>query len=325
MAGDVEHVVDPAHDPVVAVLVAAGAVAGEVAARDVGPVLLLIPFVVAVEGAEHRRPRLADDQEAALVGAERLAVLGDDVRDDARQRAGRRPRHRRRGARQRRDHDRAGLGLPPGVHDRAPTAADDLVIPHPRLGVDRLADRAQQAEARQVVTPRELLAPLHERPDRRRGRVEDRDPVVLDEFPEPALVGPVRRPLVHDAGGAVGERPVDEVGMARHPADVGGAPVGVVVLEVEDPLRRDRRAEQVAARGVEDALRLPGRTRGIEDVQGMFAVERLGRAVAAWRRPSARATSGRGRASTASGRQRDERRSRSRAWGRGPRRRRRSP
>ena len=39
MAGDVDHVVDAAHDPVVAVLVAPGAVTGEVAAGDVAPVL----------------------------------------------------------------------------------------------------------------------------------------------------------------------------------------------------------------------------------------------------------------------------------------------
>ena len=40
VAGDVQDVVDAAHDPVVAVLVAAGAVAGEVAAGDLAPVLL---------------------------------------------------------------------------------------------------------------------------------------------------------------------------------------------------------------------------------------------------------------------------------------------
>ena len=34
VAGDVDHVVDPAGDPVIAVLVAAAAVAGEIAARD---------------------------------------------------------------------------------------------------------------------------------------------------------------------------------------------------------------------------------------------------------------------------------------------------
>ena len=64
--------------------------------------------------------------------------------------------------------------------------------------------------------------------------------------------------------------------MARHPADVGRAPVGVVVLEVEDPLGRHRRAEQVAAGRVQDPLGLAGRSRGVEDVEGMLAVERLG-------------------------------------------------
>ena len=47
--------------------------------------------------------------------------------------------------------------------------------------------------------------------------------------------GVVGRALVHDRGGAVGERPVDDVAVPGHPADVGRAPVDVGVrLEVED-------------------------------------------------------------------------------------------
>ena len=155
---------------------------------------VLVPLVVAVKRPQHRRPGLLDHEEAAVVGRARLAVPGDDVGDDAGQRARRRARHRGRGTRQWRDHDGSGFGLPPGVDDRAPLPADDPVIPHPGLGIDRLADGAQEAEARQVVAARELLAPLHERADGRRGGVEDRDPVVLDDLPEPALVGPVRAP-----------------------------------------------------------------------------------------------------------------------------------
>jgi hypothetical protein len=52
----------------------------------------------------------------------------------------------------------AGLGLPPGVDDRAALAADVAVVPHPRLGVDGLADGAEQAQRRQVVALG-LLAP----------------------------------------------------------------------------------------------------------------------------------------------------------------------
>jgi hypothetical protein len=57
---------------------------------------------------------------------------------------------------QRGDHDGAGLGLPPGVDDRAAVAADVLAVPHPRLGVDRLADRAEDPQRGQVELRRDL-------------------------------------------------------------------------------------------------------------------------------------------------------------------------
>ena len=154
---------------------------------------------------------------------------------------------------QRRDHDHAGLGLPPGIDDRAALAADDLVIPHPRLGIDRLADGAEQPQARQVVLLRPLVAPLDEGADGGRRGVEDVDPVLLDDLPEAVL----RRassgaPSYITRGRAVGERAVDDVAVAGHPADVGGAPVGVVFLQVEDPLRASAYVpQQVAAGGVQ--------------------------------------------------------------------------
>ena len=85
--------------------------------------------------------------------------------------------------RQRRDHDHPRLGLPPRVDDRAALAADVLVVPDPRLGVDRLADRPEQPQRRQVVLRRVLRAPLHVRADRGRRRVEDRHAVALDDRP----------------------------------------------------------------------------------------------------------------------------------------------
>ena len=47
---------------------------------------------------------------------------------------------------QRRDQDAAGLGLPPGVDDRAAAVADHAVIPLPGFRIDRLADRAEQPQ-----------------------------------------------------------------------------------------------------------------------------------------------------------------------------------
>ena len=65
----------------------------------------------------------------------------------AEERQGRGAGLQRDGAGQRRDHVAAGLGLPPGVDDRAAAVADHAEIPFPRLGIDRLADGAEQAQA----------------------------------------------------------------------------------------------------------------------------------------------------------------------------------
>ena len=187
---------------------------------------------------------------------------------------------------QRADHDGAGLGLPPRVDDRAATAADVLVVPHPRLGVDGLADAAEQPELRQVVLLRLLRAPLHEGADGGGRGVEDRDAVALGDVPEAVAAGRVGRALVDHRGGAVGERPVDDVAVAGDPADVGRAPVDVGVgVEVEHVLVGEGDLGEVAARGVHDPLGLGRGARGVEQVEQVLAVHRLARALGVGRRP----------------------------------------
>src|SRR2546422_3352642 len=130
--------------------------------------------------------------------------------------------------------------------------------------------------SREVAPLRVLLSPFHERPDRGRRGVDDRDSVLLDDAPEPVLVGVVRRALVHHRGGAVGERAVDDVRMSRDPADIGGAPVHVLLLEGEDPFVRGGGPREGAARRVGDALWLargPGR---IEEGEQGLRGHRLG-------------------------------------------------
>src|SRR5674536_250813 len=62
------------------------------------------------------------------------------------------------GARQRRDHEAAGLGLPPRVDQRDAALADPLVVPEPAVGVDRLADRTHDAQGLHLVLLRPLVA-----------------------------------------------------------------------------------------------------------------------------------------------------------------------
>ena len=89
MAGDVHHVVDAAEQPEVALLVALRAVAGEVHAREAAPVRLLVPLRVAVDAAEHRRPRPLQHEIAAATERHGLALAVDDVGLDAGEREGR--------------------------------------------------------------------------------------------------------------------------------------------------------------------------------------------------------------------------------------------
>ena len=85
--------------------------------------------------------------------------------------------------------------------------------------------------------------------------------------------GCVGHALVHQGRRAVGEDSVDHVGVSRDPADVGGAPVGVGLLQVEDRLGGRRDVGEVAARGVEDALGLARRSARIEDEERVLGVE----------------------------------------------------
>ena len=124
-----------------------------------------------------------------------------------------------------------------------------------------------------------LVPPLHVRADRGRGRVQDRHAVALDDLPPAILVGEVRRPLVQHRRRRVAQRPVDDVAVAGDPADVGRAPVDVALrLQVEDVPVRRRDADEIAARRVDDALRLRGRPRRVHEEQQILRVHRLRRA-----------------------------------------------
>src|SRR3546814_19975488 len=77
-----------------------------------------------------------------VAGLER-AIGIDDLRIDPEERPDRAAGFERVRARQRGDHVPAGLGLPPGIDDRAAPLPNHIVIPAPRLGVDLFAHRAQ--------------------------------------------------------------------------------------------------------------------------------------------------------------------------------------
>ena len=95
-----------------------------------------------MDSAQHGRPGFTDDEFAAHIWADFVAVVidhdGVDSEEGQRSRAG--FGWNRSG--QRGDHDGAGFGLPPSIDNRTPAAADDVVVPHPRFWVNGFADGA---------------------------------------------------------------------------------------------------------------------------------------------------------------------------------------
>ena len=103
--------------------------------------------------------------------------------------------------------------------------------------------------------------------------------MLVDDLPEARDRRVGRDALEHQRRGAVGERAVEDVGVAGDPADVGGAPVDVAVVVVEDVLVRHRGVDEIAAGRVQHALRLAGRARGVEDEERVLGVHLRARAV----------------------------------------------
>src|SRR5687768_6802911 len=66
MTGNVQHVVDATEYPVIAVVITLGAISGEVDVLPFRPIILTVPFVIAVNAAQHSRPRLGDGQESRI-------------------------------------------------------------------------------------------------------------------------------------------------------------------------------------------------------------------------------------------------------------------
>ena len=168
-----------------------------------------------------------------------VSRLVDDGGHDPGQWQGARAGHERRHARKWRDQMAAGFGLPPGVDDRAARSTNVLVVPHPGLGIDGLADSAEQPQRRQIVIFRRGLGihvgGLDERANRRRRGVEDADLVLLYGLPETSGVRKRRYSFEHDLGRADGERPVADIGVPGHPANVGGAPENIMGFDVKRP------------------------------------------------------------------------------------------
>ena len=105
-----------------------------------------------------------------------------------------------------------------------------------------------------------------------------------------------RLALVHDACAAGEQWRVDDVAVTDHPADIGCGPEHVARAQAVDHPHRVVQRDGMAAAVAHHALWLPGRARGVEDIERVGGQRRApGRA--AWRRLRLRRSRGRDRRS----------------------------
>src|SRR5437879_13559151 len=82
MAGDVQNIIDSADDPKISILIATRAITRKVVPFELLPVLLFVALLVAVNGAQHRRPWTSNDQFPANVRSDFTSFFIDNCRVD---------------------------------------------------------------------------------------------------------------------------------------------------------------------------------------------------------------------------------------------------
>ena len=184
--------------------------------------------------------------------------------------------------------ERPGLGVGLQVEDVAPGAGeDDAAVLRGPVGVDvALADLVHGellhggadglgAEGRDLERRHVVGGHVgggrgvgHDRLQEGGAGLEDGRAVPRDDGAEAPGVREERRALGDDGGDAHREGRADEIALTGDPARVGDDVEPVALLGAEDGAHGVRDAAQPTAVAVHDALRLPGRTRGVDDEAG---------------------------------------------------------
>ncbi len=149
------------------------------------------------------------------------------------------------------------------------------MIPHPCLGVNRLADRAENTKGREFVLFHPLLTFAHQRTDCSRCGVEDTDAELVDDIPEPSGIRVGRHAFKHYARCSVAERTINNIAVACDPSDVRGAEMDVLRLAVEYPLERQVCIQHIAAGGMQHSFRLAGGAGRIKNEQRILGIHPL--------------------------------------------------
>ena len=256
MAGDVDDVVNATRDPVIAVLITTAAVACEVVILVVGEIGLFEPLMIAPDGAHLRGPTVFH-AEHAFGGCVMDFLAGGWLKNNrlnAEEGEGRRAGFGRCRTGQRGQQVTTCFCLPPCVDNRNVSAADNLMIPIPSLWVDGFTNRAEDFEIAQVVLCDPFVPLPHKRADGGWGGVELVHFVLFADRPKTTRVRIGWHAFKHQCRRPVGERAIDDVAVARDPANIRSTPEDVAVMIIKRVLMRHGGVDDVTARRMHNAF-----------------------------------------------------------------------
>src|SRR5258708_40256408 len=100
------------------------------------------------------------------------------------------------------------------------------------------------------------LPESHQTSDGGWGGIQDRDPIPFDLLPNAVGLRIAGTGFRHKGGRSVHERRVNDIGMSGDPTRVRGAPVSILILNIEHILEGAVRAYHVTAMGMHNRFRL---------------------------------------------------------------------
>src|SRR5690606_19914165 len=140
-SGHIQHIIDPASNPVITVFIATRAISGKISTRISREIGFDKTFRIAPDGSHLARPGIFNHQIAFSFALQLLTIRIDNRRLYPKERPGCRTRFQISRAWQWRNHKTAGFRLPPGINDGTATFTDHSVIPVPGFRIDRLTHR----------------------------------------------------------------------------------------------------------------------------------------------------------------------------------------
>src|SRR5262249_38401900 len=109
-------------------------------------------------------------------------------------------------------------------------------------------------------------------------------PIFLDYRPPAIFLRKIRRSFIHHHGRTGSERPIDRITVTRHPANIRGAPVDIVLFQIEYPLHCSQGMSEISADSMDDSFCFAVCSGSRERVQSRLGVQAGRLAVAAFPR-----------------------------------------